>query len=578
MVRRMAGALVLGALAGAVFAGCDAATGDAAGEGTGAAEESYVVFPPAAGVGARLRVRLDAARPTLEFGATALDLGEGITVESVTVQDSYGAVADIVVAPDAVLGKRDAVVTIYERTVTLPGAFEVIADSFKIEPDSAKMGQIVEVALVGKNTEWQSGYTWASFGEGVEVADFRVLSKTLAVATVAVRPDAPPGRRDVEVENGPAVLSLIDGFIVDRAVITATFEPGQAWQGTSVDFTIRGVDTTFAEGTTLQFWDDGGPNADIQVTTLTVLDNENLFGQLRLSNAAAIGLRDVRIKSTDDLFLPDALEVLDSPPDLSNVAVGLQFDVDRQIDDTTGAASDVVTAVAYFIIPLNPPCGSGSFGAGPMPYDVNGVFPNPQPPAPVDCPNPETVSAGDQVWFESDENIVTLDKDVIAETGQVIYRGYNLTLNDYRFGQTYDLRAPGDPDGVPAFLVEDVQPTVPADYTLLSPDLGDGFVQDRTEPFDYSWTPAQTYPDAIFSTGMSGTLSGTGEGGFAGCLPWDDGEHTYGPNELLQLSPGPVSFTMASYIEGRYFGLPFSSIQTCQSDSTLATTARLTLQ
>ena len=119
---------------------------------------------------------------------------------------------------------------------------------------------------------------------------------------------------------------------------------------------------------------------------------------------------------------------------------------------------------------------------------------------------------------------------------------------------------------------------VPADYYLLTPTLSGGYIHDQSEPFNYTWAPAQTYPSAIFSTSISGTLAASGESGFAGALPWDDGDHTYQPSELLLLDPGPVSFGLTSFVEGRYFGLPFSAIQTCQSDSVLSTSALFTLE
>jgi len=217
-------------------------------------------------------------------------------------------------------------------------------------------------------------------------------------------------------------------------------------------------------------------------------------------------------------------------------------------------------------------------GDGPMPYDANGVFPVPPTPPEPDCPNPETVSAGDFVWFEGPENIVTLEKAFIESTGQIIYVGNNLTLDDYHFGTTYALHTQGDPDGIPEVTVPDVQPTVPGDYYLLSPDISRNFTWNRAEDFTYTWTPALTYPDAMFSTGISGTLVASGESGFAGSLPWDDGVHTYTAAELSQLQASQVGFSASSSIEGREYGLPFSTIQYCKSKSSLSTSATMFLE
>lgn len=541
---------------------------------------SYALEPSLGGLGTTMDVHVVATRSAFEFGATELDLGADIIVNSVVVLDGYEAEASITINDDAELGLRDAWVTIEGAANHVPNAFEVIPESFSIDPDNGKMGEMVTVAFVGKNTEWEEGYTWSSIGDDVEVVDFAVLSPTLATANLSIPADATPGPQDVSVESGPHVVTLYDGFNIDRATITAFFDPDEAYQGDTVEFTVNGLDTDFADGSTyLEFWDDGGLNGDIVVEELTVLDSESMFGRMRLSNAAKIGYRDVVITDGGEAVLvPEALEVLDAPPDLSNVAVGTVFDVYRSIDPTDGTLYESVVGYAYFIIPLDPPCGSSAPpGDGPMPYDMNGVFPSPPEAEPVDCPDPETVSAGDYCWYESDANVVTLHKDVISATGQIIYYGLDLTLDDYRFNQKYDLRTQGDPDGIPALVLEEVQPTVPADYYMVEPDFVD-LSHSRTESFDYWWTPAQTYPEAIFYTSISGTLEATGDSGFAGCYPWDDGFHTYTPAELLQLDSGPVGFSAQSVIFGPEYGLPFSTIQSNQSYSVLATSASMNLE
>ena len=52
-----------------------------------------------------------------------------------------------------------------------------------------------------------------------------------------------------------------------------------------------------------------------------------------------------------------------------------------------------------------------------------------------------------------------------------IMRGKNLTMADYVAGQTYDLHTQGDPNGIGEYILDGVQPTVPADWHWVSPDL-----------------------------------------------------------------------------------------------------------
>lgn len=542
---------------------------------------SMSLTPSVAGLGQTLNVRMSSVNSRFSFGATDLDLGPGINVQSVTVEDGFSAVALVSIDPDAELGVRDAIIEIDGVQNRLRDSFTVRAESIvSIEPNNGKMGEVLDVAILGSGTDWEDGYSWLDLGRGVRVRDFQVLSPTLATANLVIRPDARPGPRDVVVETGPDFVSLHEGFTVDRSMIRCDFKPDEGYQGETKDFTITCLDTDWGSDTRIEFWDTTGLNRDISVTTMTAIDGENMYGRIRLSNAAFVGMRDVYITNgREAVLLADAFEVLDAPPRLDNVAVSLTFDIQRQIDNSSGELIERVRGQAAFVVPLDPPCGAPPPpGDGPMPYDINGVFPVPPPAEPFDCPAPQTVPAGDFVYFDSDENSVPLARTVIPATGQTVYVGQGLTLDDYRFNKLYDLRTEGEEDGIPHLILERVQPTVPADYYILTPNLYGSFSHSRLEDFNYTWTPAMTYPDAIFVTQISGTLAINGEPGFAGCIPWDDGDHTYTPAELTQLEPGPVTFIAVSFIEGPMFGLPFSTIQTNQSSSQLLTFGRMVLE
>jgi hypothetical protein len=280
-------------------------------------------------------------------------------------------------------------------------------------------------------------------------------------------------------------------------------------------------------------------------TELTVVDGQTLTGRARLSNAARVGAWDVVVTDgATERVLDGAFEVLEGPPDLSDLYVGLQFDVTRTVNAETGLSTDVVEARAYFLVPLDPPCWP-----------------------PDDCPLPVTVSAGPSVYLVGPDNTVTLERVVDPVTRAVTYEGRDLVLADYHFGTAYDVEAPGDADvGVPPFFLVDVQPTVPAPITLLSPAV-QGLVIPRTADFAYQWTPAQTYPVAVLTASL----------GMASWFVWDDGQDVIPASELSALDPGSATFALSSYIEGEYFGLPFSSIQTCKSSSTFTLRAQVTL-
>ena len=554
-------------------------------------EEQSVLslYPPRGGQGSEMEIRFDATATAFTYdNSSTVDFGTGITVTEVNIDDGWNARASIVIDPDANLGTRDVLVSTNNGTYDLADSFEVVSDSFIIEPSSGKMGEIIDVGILGSNTSWESGLTWPNFGDGIEVLDFEVISGTLAEATISVGTEASAGWRSVTLDSGGDEFTVLyDGFKVDRVGLVATFEPAEAEQGDTVEFTIRARGTDFLSMTPeLIFYDRFGENPDILVAeNVTVLDAENLHGSMTLSNAAALGTRSVQISGMNDsVRVDDAFDVVGGDWDVSEVAISLGFSVSRGMDPTSCEEFEQISAQAIFFIPLNPPCGGGGGGPppeGPSPYDNNGVFPYPESSAgeegDEDCPFPTTLSAGDYVWFESDANIVTLDKKYDSASNTTYYTGVDLTIQDYVAGQFYDLHTQGDPNGLGEYLLEGVQPTVPADWRWVAPDLC-GLIHDRATDFDMLWTPAGTYPDAIFSIAVSGTIESLDKGGFAGVLPWDDGAHTLTSAEMSQLKAEEVGFQAYSYIEGPLFGFPESIYQENQSDSSMSYSTSFVLE
>ena len=578
----------------ALLAACNGGDkGDSSDEALGSS--SVEVSPPVGGQGVSMEVDLAANSSIFEFSATSVDFGDGISVVGVDVDDGWGARADIVIDPDATLGLRDVTVTVDGRDLVVAEGFEVISQSFVIDPDSAAMGETLDIAIAGKNTSWEGGVTWPSFGDGVTVQEFTVLSETLATATVTVDTEANPGWRNVVMDNGGGdLVSLYDGFKVDRVALAAEFDPTIAEQGDTVEFTIRARGTDFTSGSpTLTFFDRFGENPDIVVDSVTVLDSENLYGQMTLSNAASLGMRDVKIETLDDgVQIPDAFEVIAGGWNLEEVAIDLRYTVVRVMDQTTGELSERVSASCTFYIPLDPPCptgGGGGSGSGnlgdPSPYDSNGVWgvTGEGSGSADDCPYPTTLGAGEYVWLESEANIVTLDRIEDTSTGQIYYYTDDLSMEDYVTNNWYDLHTQGEDGGIGEYLLEAVQPTVPADWQWVSPNTWGGYVHNRAEDFTFQWTPAETYPDAFFivtlySKSSPGPLMEENWVGYAGVIPWDDGEHAFTASEMSTFAPGTAPLHAYSIITGPEFGLPESIYQENQASSYIYLLQSLTME
>lgn len=548
-------------------------------------------WPPSAGRGTTFSARITAGGSVFEFNNGGIDLGGAVTVTDFTVLDGWTAMATITIDPAAELGVRDAKLDTSRGSFTIEGALTIVDDSFSITPNRAKIGESIEVELIGQNTAWTPGATWAGFGDGIEVNAVDVLSETFMLAQVTVSPDSVPGMRDVYVSEGPDLTTQYNAFQVDRVGLGATFDPPQVTQGQTLAFTIVGVDTHFSEDSEFYFYQSGDEKSDIEIDRFVAVDGETITGQLTVSNAAELGTRDVLIVTDGEgVFIEDATLVLDAEINLADVIISRSFNVVRGIDNSTGAISEYVSVQALFYLPLDPPCppapesvcgdwydndedgytdcydsdcsSDPACGGGPQPYDANGVFETFSSAGEADCPMVQTVSAGEFVWFESDCNVVTLNRTVDGSSGAIYYTA-DVTLDDYCFDQMYNLHTAGEDGGIPEEVVMNAMPTVPADFAMIEPGWWGNFTHNRAEDLTYTWTPAQTYPDAIFGTQISGRLvDPVNATGYIGSLPWDDGEHTYTSDELSALESGSASFAAYSAIEGPEVGFTFSNYKT----------------
>ncbi len=578
------------------LAACEDGPADEAKDRAESSDNSLAFWPPEAGRATTFDARISAGASIFDFDDEGLDLGAGITVDEFSVLDGWTATARVTVAADAELGARNAELDVTGGDFTIEDALTIVDDSFTLSPARAKIGESIQVEFIGQNTEWVGATTWAGFGDGIEVTAVDVLSESFMIADVTVSPDAIPGARDVYVENGPDLVTQYGAFTVDRVGLSATFDPAEVSQGQTASFTIVGKDTHFSDDSEIRFFQYGDEKDDIVIDNLTVIDAENLYGTLTVSNAAELGTRDVLVETDGEgVFIEDATNVIDAEIDIGQIGISRWFYVIRGIDNTTGDITEYTRVGAIFYLPLDPPCppdpeayctnwadddedgftdcydsdcaSDPACGGGPQPYDANGVFETFSSGGTADCPANETVDVGDHVWLESGCNIVTLDRYTDGSSGSIYYTA-DVTLDDYCFDQMYDLHVEGNEDlGIPEETVEDAQPTVPADFELLEPWWWGNFTHSRAEPLTYYWTPAETYPDAIFFTQISGQLvEPNGASGYVGSLPWDDGEHTYTADELSELVASPATFAAYSYIKGPAVGFSFSTVQT-ESDS-----------
>ena len=110
-------------------------------------EAAFTLTPPEAGLGTSARVSIRANQSRFRQDSTEVDFGEGITVNSVTVTDSWTTLVDIDIAEDAETGLRDVLLTMETGEVTLTDAFRVVQSSFTVSPANGKIGETLEVKI-----------------------------------------------------------------------------------------------------------------------------------------------------------------------------------------------------------------------------------------------------------------------------------------------------------------------------------------------------------------------------------------------------------------------------------------------
>jgi hypothetical protein len=577
MIRQVAPAVLVLFATLALTAGCEPEEPQATLQ---TAEPLVRLSPRYGGQGMAMTIGLRGINTQWQQGDLRIDLGEDITVGGVTILGPNHAEAEILISPTAALGYHDVEVSFpvgvdddrTTRTLVLTEEEGLTVEPggiISITPDRARLGATLQIEVIGFNTGWQDGVTWADFGPGIFVNWVTIADPTTAWLSVSVDQRAEPGFHTVVLFNGPFGATADAGFFVDRSSIAIDIDPDHGNQGEILPFVVRGFGTHWSSGidsdTGLQVEtlidlstsicvNEGYPECQDEIEpggVMTVLAPTNVQGLMQISNGAAPTTYDVRayvIQREDfnenglieegeysileEVILHDGFEVREVPIDCSdNPGVSFGFSITRDIDNDTCTVNESVSASAVFFTPLDPPCGSPP-GPPVFPYDIN--YTQSPPSGSVDCPATPTCDAGPFVYLESELNTITLVRRENTYTGAISYvPEFPLTLEDYKFGYVpYDLVAdPGSADEsqIPAFRAEQVLWTLPSDFELLEPIPCQNYTHDPANDLQILWTPAQTYDVAGLSA-----LFITSDGSVDPpqpwrviTLPWDDGDHVW---------------------------------------------------
>jgi hypothetical protein len=252
-------------------------------------------------------------------GVTNLSLGNGITVNSLTVTNTALLTANITIDPTATLGARDVVVTNAPPgggSVTFTGAFTVgnpAALLSRITPTSGRRGETLAITLQGGN--FLPGSTTVSFGEGITVSSINVASPTQATANIRIGADASAGPRDATVTNptpGGGSAALSGAFtVLNPAPTLVGVTPSGGTRGNILNVKVTG--SGFLSGaTSVDF------GTDISVGGVNVKSATEINVSITISTTAVLGGRTVTVTNAGpgggSVTLPHGFSVLHGTP------------------------------------------------------------------------------------------------------------------------------------------------------------------------------------------------------------------------------------------------------------------------
>ena len=247
-------------------------------------------------------------------GAKGVSFGGGIDVTSFSVDSDTQITANIVIANRAFVGTRFVGVGTPAGRGTLPAGFSVTSDAptvTGVNPATGNQGAtLTGVTLTGTNF---TNTTKVSFGGGINVTSFDVVSDTQITADITIANHAFVGTRFVTVVNESGHGTISAGFSVTKfAPIVNSVNPSTGVQGATITgITITG--TNFAGATAVSF--GGG----IDVTGFTVNGDTQITANIVIANGAAVGSRFVTVvnqsgKGTDPTGFNVTKNVTAPPP------------------------------------------------------------------------------------------------------------------------------------------------------------------------------------------------------------------------------------------------------------------------
>ncbi|MGH9350497.1 MAG: carboxypeptidase regulatory-like domain-containing protein, partial [Vicinamibacterales bacterium] len=258
------------------------------------------VEPAGGQQGQTLDVAITGVNTHFVQGATTVDFGLDIAVNSVTVAGATSLTANITIGAAAALGPRTVTATTDAESAQGVNAFTVIAGSAvltALDPDAGRQTESLAVAITGQNTHFVQGVTTASFGGGIVVTSLAIVSPTSATANITIDAGASLGARTVTLTTGGESASIVNGFtVLAGAPRVTSVNPPVGRQGETLDVVVGGQFTSFAHNVTTASF-----GAGIAVNSVAVHGPTGAIVNITIDQDAALGSRTVTMTTGEEV-------------------------------------------------------------------------------------------------------------------------------------------------------------------------------------------------------------------------------------------------------------------------------------
>jgi hypothetical protein len=247
-------------------------------------------------------------------GATEVQMGTGIAVNSFKVLSSNQLTVNISIAPDAVTGTRDVSVATPGGSVTLPNSFSIkqaLPTITSINPALGNQETTFNVTIDGTNLGGASD-VW--LGTGIIVNKFSVLSSNQISATISITSGSEVGVRDVSVATPGGSFTLPGSFRIKQAqpVITS-ISPDNGSQGATLNVNITGLNLSGATEVRL--------GTGIAVNSFTIPDTNQITANITILAGADTAARDVSVTTPGgSISFPNSFTVKQGLPVITSIS------------------------------------------------------------------------------------------------------------------------------------------------------------------------------------------------------------------------------------------------------------------